>query len=127
MSEHGYVWLGTGLGCPWVGTGGHRAQEGMGRYGWGQVTMGRYGWAQGSEEGRPGPIWSVQCCWPVLSCAAPMLDTFEFLLDSSSQTTVLSSRRHDVGQDQSLGCSSQEGIAASVLQENRAFKPPWIP
>lgn len=83
----------------WVGVGGYRAWVPMGRYGWGQVTMGRYGGAQGSGEGRPGPIWSVQCCWSILSCAAPMLDTFGFLLDSSSQTTVLSSRRHHVGQD----------------------------
>lgn len=94
--------------------------------------MGRHRWAQESGEGRPGPVWSMQCCWPVLSCAAPMLDTFGFLLDSSSQTTVLSSRRHDVGQghtseDQSLGCGSQEGIAASVLEENKAFKPPGFP
>lgn len=109
----------TGLRLPWIGTGRQRA--------WGD--MGRYRWAQGSGKGRPGPICSVQCCRPTLSCAAPVLDAFGFLLDSSSQTTVLRSRRHDTGQghtpeDWSLDCSSQEGMLTSALEEGRASRPP---
>lgn len=61
--------------------------------------------------------------WPVLSCAASMLDTFGFLLNSSPQTTALRSRRHDVEQvhtpeDWSCGCSSYEGMLALTLEQD---------
>lgn len=52
-----------------------------------------------------------------------MLDTFGFLLNSSPQTTVLRSRRHDVEQghtpeEWSRGCSSYEGMLALTLEQD---------
>lgn len=101
----------------WVGTGGHRDQ---GKGGLGPSVV----HSAVDLFYRP-----TLFCRPTLSCAAPVLDAFGFLLDSSSQTTVLRSRRHDTGQghtpeDWSLDCSSQEGMLTSALEEGRASRPP---